>query len=226
MDIDQLQQSWDELGAGHGTTGAGHGAGGAGRPDEPDLKCLLEERAYRSKAPLRGMKRTAIRQALAMFLIFTLAYTQIAAPFRLPVAGLYGFIILLFTAYYFQQYRLLVSMENAPISATMLLYVKERIHRLKGLLLFYRIASLALLLVAAAFLLWARWTYQRLDFYDFPGLHLHQGQEGLVVICWLIPTLILMILSYFLIRYQTGRSYGRYLEILQNDLSELEDKQQ
>jgi hypothetical protein len=219
MDIDQLQGSWDEMDTGPGDKVTRPG------PDS-GLEGLLEERTFRSKAPLRRMKRTAIRHALVMLVLFILAYTQIAPPFRFSVALLYGVIIALFSTYYYLQYRLLISIENAPVSETMLVYVQDRIRRLKGLLLFYKIASVALLPVAAACLLWARWTYQRLDFYDFPWLHLHQGQEGLVIICWGIPTLILMILSYLIIRYQTRRSYGRYLEILQNDLDELADKQQ
>jgi hypothetical protein len=207
MDVDQLQQSWDEL--------------RAGGPD-PDLQRLLAERARRAKAPLRRMKRTAIRQALAMVLVFGLAYTQIAPPFRLSVAILYGVIIALFTTYYLLQYRLLSNVEKVEVSAATASYLRIRLKRLKGLLLFYQIAALVILPVTAAFLLWVRWAHQRLDFYDFPGLHLRRGQEGMVILCWSIPTLILMIIAYLVSRYQAGRSYGRQVEILQNDLDELQ----
>lgn len=232
MDLDQLQQDWDRLGrdgshpsgqpAGAGSDSTGRGLDPAEHAADTDLQRLLEERAQRARAPLRRMKRTATRQALAMLLVFGLAYTQIAPPFRLSVAVLYGVIIALFATYYLLQYRLLSNVEKVEVSAATTSYIRIRLKRLKGLLLFYQIASLVILPATAAFLLWVRWTSQRLDFYDSPGLHLHPGQEGMVILCWSIPTLILMIFAYLVTRYQIRRSYGRQVEILQNDLDELQ----
>lgn len=207
MELDQLKDSWRQL--------------DDAPPLPVDLPTLLA-RAERSAAgPLRRMRRSVVRQAVCLVVVYALAYTQFHGPERIPVGIFYGLMILTAGVYYRKKYRLLKGMEQIHPDEDMITNFTQKLERFKGLVGLELWITYMLLLIVMWFVCWLLWAYQRPDFYSFMGIRFHQGQEALVVAGWTVCAGLSMWPGYYVTRWYSRWRYGDHVGALEETLREL-----
>ena len=207
MELDQFKESWRAL--------------DDAPPLPADLPTLLERAERAAARPLRRMKRNLIKEAIFLVVVYALAYTAFQGPIRVPVGIFYIIAILTAAIYYTMQYKTIRSMESISSEEDVVSYFSKRVRRLRGFLRFNMRLTYVLVVVVMWFVCWVTWKYDRPHFYRFAGIRLHPGQEVLIVIGWTLVGVIMMVPAHFAARWVNYRLYGRYIDMLEENLKEL-----
>jgi hypothetical protein len=209
MELDQLKSSWKEL--------------DKSPPPGVDLPTLLKQAERSAAGPLHRMKRSAVRGGIGVVVIYALAYTQFHGPMRIPVGIFYAVVALLTTVYYVGKYRLLRSMETIDSNQDMTAFFEGKLRRLRGYLRFNTQLCFPIMLGVMWFVCWLLWAYERTDFYIFLTIRFHPGQEGWIVLGWTLCALVLVVPTFYFTRWYLYRYYGRYVDMLEENLRELQN---
>lgn len=207
MELDQLKDPWRRL--------------DDAPPLRMDLPSLLERAERLAAKPLRRMKRNVLRQVISLVVVYVVAFTQFQGPESIPVGIFYVLMILTAAVYYRKKYRLLKAMERIRPDEDMVTNFSEKLDRFKQLLGLEQWITFILMEIVMWFVCWLLWAYQPKDFYDFAGIHLHPGQEALVVLGWTVCGVVLSWPAQYITRWVNRKRYGEHIGELEKTLGEL-----
>jgi 4-hydroxybenzoate polyprenyltransferase len=207
MELDQWKEIWKEEGASPSN-------------DARKLKLLLEKK---SNSPVAKMKRNLKMELWiiifsygAMILFYFIAFKGQLSE----VSWFMLFIGLLFVAYYQRKNKLLSEMEC--LSCQVKSNLQKQTTTLEKYIRFYLIAGTVLAPVSLLFFAWLlnikRSTNTNLNIlYPSPENPLWKVALG-----WVLLTVIITILFYFMNKWYVRKLYGKHVEKLKDVLSEME----
>ena len=207
MELDQWKEIWKEEGESPSN-------------DARKLKLLLEKK---SKSPVAKMKRNLkielwliIISYGAMIMFYFIAFKGQLSE----VSWFMLFIGLLFVAYYQRKNKLLSEMEC--LSCQVKSNLQKQTTTLEKYIRFYLIAGTALAPVSLLFFAWLFNVKRRTNtnyniLYPSPDNPLWK-----VALAWVVLTVIITILFYFMNKWYVRKLYGKHVEKLKEVLSEME----
>jgi len=207
MELDQWKEIWKEEGESPSN-------------DARKLKLLLEKK---SKSPVAKMKRNLkielwliIISYGAMIMFYFIAFKGQLSE----VSWFMLFIGLLFVAYYQRKNKLLSEMEC--LSCQVKSNLQKQTTTLEKYIRFYLIAGTALAPVSLLFFAWLFNVKRRTNtnyniLYPSPDNPLWK-----VALAWVVLTVIITILFYFMNKWYVRKLYGKHVEKLKEVLNEME----
>ena len=207
MELDQWKEIWKEEGESPSN-------------DARKLKLLLEKK---SNSPVAKMKRNLKMELWliiisygAMILFYFIAFKGQLSE----VSWFMLFIGLLFVAYYQRKNKLLSEMEC--LSCQVKSNLQKQTTTLEKYIRFYLIAGTALAPVSLLFFAWLFNVKRRTNtnyniLYPSPDNPLWK-----VALAWVLLTVIITILFYFMNKWYVRKLYGKHVEKLKEVLSEME----